>query len=101
MNAGCVILETAPVHIGAHTMLGPGVHIYCAEHDHDPARRAAGLEIARPVTLGANVWSGGGAILLPGVRIGDGAIVGAGAVVTRDVAAGQTVTGTPARARPG
>lgn len=101
MNAGCVILDTAPVRIGAHTMLGPGVHIYCAEHDHDPARRAAGLEIARPVTLGANVWIGGGAILLPGVRIGDGAIVGAGAVVSRDVAPGQTVTGMPARARPG
>ena len=99
LNAGCVILDTAPVTIGSRSMLGPGVHIYCAEHDHDPERRAAGWEIAKPVTLGADVWIGGGAILLPGVSIGDGAIVGAGSIVTRDVAAGQTVVGNPARAR--
>nr|WP_274379261.1 sugar O-acetyltransferase [Rhodophyticola sp. CCM32] len=99
LNTGCVILDTAPVRIGPQTMLGPGVHIYCAEHDHDPTRRAAGVEIARPVTLGASVWIGGGATLMPGVSIGDGAIVGAGAVVTRDVAPGQTVIGNPARVR--
>ena len=99
LNAGCVVLDTAPVRIGAATLLGPGVHIYCAEHHHDRASRAAGLEIARPVTIGAEAWIGGGAILLPGVRVGDGAIVGAGSVVTRNVAAGATVVGNPARAR--
>jgi maltose O-acetyltransferase len=97
INAGSVILDTAPVRIGARTLLGPHVQIYCAEHHKDADRRAAGLEIARPVTIGADVWIGGGAIILAGVSIGDRAIVGAGAVVTRDVAAGATVVGNPAR----
>lgn len=97
MNAGCVILDTAPVRIGAGTMLGPTVQIYCAVHHKDRTQRAAGLEIARPVTIGADVWIGGGAILMPGISIGDGAIVGAGAVVTASVPAGATVVGNPAR----
>lgn len=97
LNAGCVILDSARVRIGTASMLGPGVQIYCAEHHRDAAGRSAGLEIARPVEIGAQVWIGGGAILLAGIRIGDGAIVGAGAVVTRDVAAGTTVVGNPAR----
>jgi maltose O-acetyltransferase len=97
LNAGCVILDTAPVRIGARTMLGPHVQIYCAEHHKDPGERSAGLEIARPVTIGEDVWIGGGAILLAGVTVGDRAIVGAGAVVTREVAAAATVVGNPAR----
>jgi maltose O-acetyltransferase len=97
LNASCVILDTAPVHIGARTMIGPHVQIYCAEHHKDPEKRAAGLEVARPVSIGADVWIGGGAIVLGGVTIGGGAIVGAGSVVTHDVAAGATVVGNPAR----
>ena len=97
INAGCTILDTAPVHIGARTMFGPSVQIYCAEHHKDAVKRAAGLEIARPVHIGEDVWIGGGAIILAGVRIGAAAIVGAGAVVTRDVAEGVTVVGNPAR----
>ncbi len=100
LNAGCTILDTAQVSIGDRTLLGPGVQIYCAEHHKDAAKRAAGLEIARPVTIGNDVWIGGSAIILGGVSIGDGAIVGAGAVVTRDVPAGATVVGNPAKARP-
>jgi len=97
MNAGCTILDTARVRIGISSMLGPSVQIYCAEHHKDPALRAAGLEIAKPVTIGENVWIGGGAIILPGITIGNGAIVGAGAVVTKNVAPGATVVGNPAR----
>ncbi|MDW4551039.1 sugar O-acetyltransferase [Defluviimonas sp. D31] len=97
LNAGCVVLDSAPVSIGAHSMLGPGVHIYCADHHRDPARRREGIERALPVTVGVDVWIGGGAILLPGVTLGDGAIVAAGAVVTRDVPAGARVAGVPAR----
>lgn len=97
MNTGCVILDTAPVRIGARTMLGPSVHIYCADHAHTAEERRRGLERALPVTIGEDVWIGGGAILLPGVTVGDGAIIGAGAVVTRDVAPCARVMGSPAR----
>ncbi|WP_264213265.1 sugar O-acetyltransferase [Leisingera thetidis] len=97
LNAGCTILDSAPVTIGDGTLLGPNVQIYCARHHKDRDLRARGLEIALPVTLGKDVWIGGGAIILPGVTIGDGAIAGAGAVVTRDVPAGATVAGNPAR----
>ncbi|MGB3556751.1 MAG: sugar O-acetyltransferase [Jannaschia sp.] len=98
LNAGCTILDSSAVTIGAGAMLGPGVHIYCADHHRDPAKRAEAVERALPVTLGRDVWIGGGAILLPGITIGEAAIVGAGAVVTRDVAAGARVAGNPARA---
>lgn len=97
LNAGCAILDTAPVTIGAGTMLGPQVQIYCADHHRDAKLRSQGLERASPVTLGENVWIGGGAIILPGLTIGNEAIIGAGSVVTRDVAAGMTVVGNPAR----
>lgn len=97
LNAGCVILDTAPVRIGARTMCGPAVQIYCAEHHTDPLQRAAGLEIAKPVTIGNDVWIGGGAIILAGITVGDRAIIGAGSVVTRDVPAGTTVVGNPAK----
>ncbi len=97
VNAGCVVLDSAPVRIGAGTMLGPGVHIYCADHHSNARKRRAGIERALPVHVGAEVWIGGGAILLPGVTVGDGAIIGAGAVVSRDIAAGSRVAGVPAR----
>jgi maltose O-acetyltransferase len=97
INAGCVILDSAPVRIGCRTMLGPGVHIYCADHAHGLDERRQGLERALPVSIGEDVWIGGRAILLPGVTVGDGAIIGAGAVVTRDVAPGMRVVGSPAR----
>ncbi|MBA3038248.1 MAG: sugar O-acetyltransferase [Alphaproteobacteria bacterium] len=97
LNAGCVILDTAAVTIGDRSMLGPAVQIYCAEHHKDRRLRSEGQEIARPVSIGTDVWIGGAAVILAGVTIGDGAIVGAGAVVTRDVPAGATVTGNPAR----
>ena len=98
-NAGCTILDSGRVSIGARTMFGPGAQIYCAEHHKDPALRSKGIEIARPVAIGNDVWIGGSAIILGGVTIGEGAIVGAGAVVTRDVPAGATVVGNPARVR--
>ncbi len=97
LNAGCVVLDNARVTIGDRSMLGPAVQIYCADHHRDPLLRSRGMERARPVTLGQDVWIGGGAILLGGITIGDGAIVGAGSLVTRDVAAGTTVAGNPAR----
>ncbi len=97
INAGCTILDTAPVTIGDGTMIGPAVQIYCAQHATEPERRAQGYEVAYPVSLGQNVWIGGGAILMPGVTIGDAAIVGAGSVVLKNVGPGTTVVGNPAR----
>ncbi len=97
LNFGCVILDVVPVRIGAATQIGPGVHVYTADHPREAGQRRSGLEFGRPVSIGRNVWIGGGALILPGVNIGDDAIIGAGSVVTRDVAAGATVAGNPAR----
>lgn len=96
-NFDCVVLDCAPVTVGDHTLFAPGVHIYTATHPLDAAQRRTGLESAKPVTVGADVWVGGGAILLPGVTVGDAAVIGAGSVVTKDVPAGAVVGGNPAR----
>lgn len=97
LNYGCVLLDVCPIRIGDRTQIGPQVQILTADHPRDPAVRDQGLEFGRPITIGRNVWIGGGAILLPGVTVGDDAVIGAGAVVTRDVAAGTTIGGNPAR----
>lgn len=97
LNFNCVILDVVAVEIGGRTLIGPAVQIYAADHPRDAATRRAGLEFGRPVRIGADVWIGGGAIILPGVTIGDGAVVGAGSVVTRDVAPGAIVKGNPAK----
>ncbi len=97
LNFNCVILDVVSVEIGARTQIGPGVQFLAADHPRDAATRRAGLEFGRPVTIGCDVWIGGGAIILPGVTIGDGAIIGAGSVVTRSIPAGVTAFGNPAR----
>ncbi|MEO8508472.1 MAG: sugar O-acetyltransferase [Betaproteobacteria bacterium] len=97
LNFNCVILDVVEVAIGDGTQMGPGVQIYAADHPRDPEQRRAGLECGRPVRIGRNVWIGGGAIILPGVNVGDDAVIGAGSVVNRDVPAATTVVGNPAR----
>jgi maltose O-acetyltransferase len=97
LNFNCVILDVVEVTIGDGTQIGPAVQIYAADHPRDPEQRRSGLELGRPVHVGRNVWVGGGAIILPGVTIGDDAVVGAGSVVTKDVPPGVTVRGNPAR----
>jgi len=99
LNFNCVILDVVEVTIGDRTQIGPAVQIYTADHPRDTETRRAGLEFGRPIRIGSDVWIGGGAILLPGVTVGDGAVIGAGSVVTRDVPAGVTVAGNPARPR--
>lgn len=89
-NFQCVLLDAAPITIGDDVLLGPGVHIYTSDHPKDASLRAEGVCFAKAVTIGNKVWIGGGARLLPGVTIGDGAIIGANAVVTKDVAANTT-----------
>jgi maltose O-acetyltransferase len=99
LNFNCVVLDVVAVTIGDRTQIGPGVQILAADHPRDAAGRAAGLEFGRPVRIGRNVWIGAGAIILPGVTVGDDAVVGAGSVVTRDVPAGATIYGNPARVK--
>jgi len=97
LNVLCTILDCNEVHIGRHVMIGPGVQIYCAAHLLQAEARIQGLEVAKSIVIEENVWIGGGAILLPGVRIGRNAVVGAGSVVTRSVPASTVVAGNPAR----
>jgi maltose O-acetyltransferase len=100
LNFGCVLLDVAVIEIGESTQIGPNVQILTADHPRDPRERESGVECGIPVKIGRNVWIGGGAIILPGVTVGDDAIIGAGAVVTRDVPEGATVAGNPARILP-
>jgi len=97
LNASCTVLDNNDVSIGHHVMIGPSVQIYTAAHVLQAEARNRGDEVAKPIRIEDNVWIGGGAILLPGVRIGRNAVVGAGAVVSRDVEANTVVAGNPAR----
>lgn len=99
LNFNCIILDVCEVEIGDQTQIGPAVQILTADHPRDPAQRAEGVEFGKPVTIGRNVWIGGGAVILPGVTIGDDAVIGAGSVVTRDVPEGATAVGNPARVK--
>jgi len=96
LNVLCTILDCNEVHIGHHVMIGPAVQIYTAAHDLQAESRVQGWEVAKPIVIEDNVWIGGGAILLPGVRIGRNAVVGAGTVVRRRVPANAIVAGNPA-----
>lgn len=96
-NFNCIILDVAKVRIGNNVLFGPGVHIYTVSHPMNAAERRSGLEYGRPVTIGNDVWIGGGAIVCPGVTIGDGAVIGAGSVVVQDVPARNFAAGNPCR----
>ena len=97
-NFNCVVLDAARVTIAARTQFGPNVQIYAATHPLDADARRRGLENARPVTIGADCWIGGGVIICPGVTIGDRCVLGAGSVVTKDVPDNTLAAGNPARA---
>ena len=95
-NFNCVVLDVCPVRIGDFSMFGPAVQIYTPLHPFNAEARR-GKEYGKPVTIGSDVWVGGGALILPGVTIGDRAVIGAGSVVTRDVPAGVFAAGNPCR----
>jgi maltose O-acetyltransferase len=97
LNYDCVLLDVAPIRIGAACQLATRVQLLTATHPVDPEPRRLGWESAEPIELGDNVWLGGGAVVCPGVSIGEGTVVGAGAVVTRDLPAGVVAAGVPAR----
>jgi maltose O-acetyltransferase len=96
-NFGLVVLDTAPISVGDDTLIGPGVQLLCAAHPLEPGPRRDRWESGEPITIGRNVWLGGGVIVCPGVSIGDDTVVGAGSVVTRDLPAGVLAVGNPAR----
>ena len=85
INFNCVIIDTCQVTIGARTLLGPNVSIYSGTHPVDPAIRSgtAGPEMGKEIHIGEDCWIGGNVVILPGVRVGKGATVGAGSVVTK------------------
>ncbi len=97
VNFNAVFLDVARITIGADVQIGPNVQLLTATHPVEPAARRAKWEAAQPITIGDNVWLGGGAIVLAGVTIGDNTVVGAGAVVTRDLPPNVVAVGNPAR----
>jgi len=96
-NFNCIVLDVTKVKIGANTLFAPGVHIYTATHPIDSKERVSGIEYGKPVTIGKNVWVGGGSIICPGVTIGDNVVIGAGSVVTKDLPACVLAAGNPCK----
>lgn len=97
INYGCAIVDCNFVRIGDNVLLGPAVQIYTANHPLSPRERRAGLEMASPVSIGDDVWIGGGAIVCPGVTIGAGTTIGAGSVVVKDIPPNVVAVGNPCR----
>ena len=95
-NFNCVVLDVCPVRIGSFTLFGPSVQILTPMHPWNAAQRRR-EESGKPIEIGEDVWVGGGAIILPGVRIGARAVIGAGSVVTRDIPGDVFAAGNPCR----
>lgn len=96
-NHDCVILDCAPVTIGDNVLLAPQVGLYAAGHPIDPEKRSEGYDMAKPITIGNNVWLGGGVKVIGGVTIGDNCVIGAGSVVIRDIPPNCVAAGNPCR----
>ena len=96
-NFNCVVLDVTKVSIGSRTFFGPSVQIYTAMHPFDHKERASGLESARPVSIGEDVWIGGAVVICPGVSIGNRSVIGAGSVVTKDIPDDVFAAGNPCK----
>ncbi|MCE1180186.1 MAG: sugar O-acetyltransferase [Micrococcales bacterium] len=96
-NFGLTALDVATITIGDDVQIGPHVQLLTPTHPIEPGPRRDKWEAAEPITIGDNVWLGGGAIVLPGVTIGDNTVVGSGAVVTKDLPANVVAVGNPAK----
>ena len=95
-NFNCVVLDVCRVRIGDYSLFGPAVQIYTPMHPFDAVLRRQ-QEFGKPIEIGSDVWVGGGALILPGVRIGSRSVIGAGSVVTRDIPEGVFAAGNPCR----
>lgn len=96
-NYNLTVLDCAKVVIGDNVLIGPNVGLFTAGHPLDVEKRVKGIEFAKPITIGNNVWIGGGAIINPGVSIGDNTVIGAGSIVTKDIPANSVAVGNPCR----
>ena len=96
-NFNCVVLDVATVTIGSRALLGPNVQLYTATHPMNHAERATGLEYAKPITIGEDVWLGGRVVVCPGVTIGARSVIGAGSVVTKDIPPDVFAAGNPCK----
>ncbi len=96
-NYNLIILDCNNVNIGDNVFIGPNCVIACAEHPIDYETRNSGLEVALPITIGNNVWIGANVCILRGVKIGDGAVIGAGSLVNKDIPSGVIACGNPCK----
>ena len=96
-NHNLVILDTAKVKFGDNVLIGPNCGFYAAGHPVDPMIRRTGEEYAKPIEVGNDVWIGGNVCVMPGVKIGDNSIIGAGSVVTKDIPANVVAVGNPCK----
>ena len=96
-NFNCVVLDVMKVSIGSRTLFGPNVQIYTATHPINSHQRATGLEYAKPIVIGEDVWVGGSVVICPGVTIGNRSVIGAGSVVTKDIPGDVFAAGNPCK----
>ncbi|MGX7174184.1 chorismate mutase [Enterococcus ratti] len=96
-NFNCTFLDVSTIEIGDNCLFAPNVQLYTATHPLHPVKRNSGLEYAKPIKIGNNVWLGGGVIVTPGVTLGDNVVVGAGSVVTTSFPKNVVIAGNPAR----
>lgn len=97
VNFNLTALDVVDIRIGANCQLGPNIQLLTPIHPLEPGPRREGWEAAQPITIGDNVWIGGGAIIMPGVTIGEDSVIGAGSVVTRDIPVRSLAVGSPAK----
>ena len=97
INSNCYFMDGAKITVGDNVFIGPSCGFYTANHPLDYQTRNQGIEQALPILIGNNVWLGGNVIVLPGVEIGDGCVIGAGSVVTKDIEANSIATGVPCK----
>lgn len=97
MNHDCILLDCAKITFGHHVFVAPRCNFFTAGHPISPSLRSAGVEFAKPIHVGNHVWIGGNVTILPGVNIGDHVVIGAGAVVNKDIPANVIAAGNPCR----
>ena len=97
MNHNCTILDCAKIEFGDNVFVAPNCGFYTAGHPLDFETRNKGLEYAKPLKIGNNVWIGGNVIVLPGVNIGDNVVIGAGSVVNKDIPENSVAVGNPCK----